>query len=155
MKFFKRQKTDTTSMIRPTRMKELRGRCRAGFSKTELIVSASILAVVMLVSMKLFYNCNIIWKDIRHHRIAVAELANSADALTRQPKSELDAACAQLKPSEVCERTLKEVALTATRHQDELGERVDLVIRWQAYSGARQALHPKQLKLSAWLKEGQ
>ena len=64
-------------------MRKATFRSTAGLSKMEVLVSTMLLMAVMSTTATMFHNVNLVWKDIRHHRIATSELANQLDVLTR------------------------------------------------------------------------
>ena len=118
---------------------------RRGFTVQELIVSVAVLLTVMTITTSMLVNVNKIWKDIRSHRIAVCELGNQLERLTRMTKDEVESELEKLTASPICANSLREPDLTGTLAEDDLGYRVTLTIQY------KNRFPGKQLSLSAWL----
>lgn len=71
---------------------------RRGFSLTELVVCASMIATIMSFVASISIRVNRVWRDTRHQQIALDELSNQLEALTRL---DLQAATARLEKLEV------------------------------------------------------
>lgn len=126
----------------------------AGFTKVELLASMMLLMAVMGFTATMFHKVNLVWKDIRHHRVATGELANQLDVLTRVEADEIEAAIRELKPSVVCEDALPKSTLSAKIVKDAIGDRIDLEIQWRSSHGTRAAARPNRARLSGWLMGG-
>ena len=74
---------------------------RRGVSLLELLVSGVVLVTVMTLVTTLCIRISSVWKDVGHHRVAVAELSNHLDRLTR-----LDANAAQQNPNKLRSKSL-------------------------------------------------
>jgi len=131
-----------------------RHRGRAGLSKMEALVSMMLLMAVMSVTATMFHNINLVWKDIRHHRIATGELANQLDILTRVEAGKIESALKDLKPSRICGDALPKSTLSAKVVKDEFGDRIDLEIQWRSRNTTRTDAHPNRVRLSGWLIGG-
>ena len=118
---------------------------RSGFTVTELIVSIAVLLTVMTTSTTMFFQTQRIWQDIRQHRIAVTELANQLDRLTRMTQRELETEVASLTPSSLCNEALRNPQLVALIDDDSVGTRITLTIRWKRRHGI------KPVTLTGWL----
>ncbi len=127
---------------------------RAGLTKTEVLVSAVLLTAVMSVTASMFHNINLVWKNIRHHRIAMGELSDQLDMLTRNPQGDIKAVIKELQPSSICRAALWEPALTASIAKDKLGQRIDVELKWRSTNGTRKSPRSNSVKLSGWLTGG-
>lgn len=129
-------------------------RSRIGLTKIEVLASTILLMAVMSVTATMFHKINLVWKDIRHHRIATGELVNQLDILTRVEAGEIKTAIKELKPSDICSDALPKSTLSATVVKDAVGERIDLEIQWRSRNGTRDDARPHRAQLSGWLMEG-
>jgi len=115
----------------PSPISNPRRRPRAGTTLIELVVSAAVLMTIMSFVTTLCVRVNWVWKDIGHRRVAVGELSNQLERLTRltprQANQELDS----LEASDLCRQTLKLPQLNGTLVDDELGFRIVLQLNWQ------------------------
>jgi len=125
-----------------------------GLTKIEVLISTVVLIAVMSVTATMFHKTNLIWKDLRHHRIATGELANQLDVLTRVEASEIEAAIEALKPSEICSDALPRANLSASVVKDAIGDRIDLEIQWRSGNDTRDQQRPNRARLSGWLRGG-
>ena len=130
-------------MVRPIIAR--RAEQRSAFTLAELLVSVATLLTIMTLTTTLCFRVQQVWKDIRHQRVAEAELANQLEWLTPLNREQLDTAIKQLTASETCSRTLRHPNLTATVSEDELGTRVTLSLTWQ------RRVPGKAVRLSGWL----
>jgi len=129
-------------------------RSRIGLTKIEVLASTILLMAVMSVTATMFHKINLVWKDIRHHRIATGELVNQLDILTRVEAGEIETAIKELKPSNICSDALPKSTLSASVVKDAVGERIDLEIQWRSRNGTRDDARPHRAQLSGWLMEG-
>ena len=129
-------------------------RSRIGLTKVEVLASTILLMAVMSVTATMYHKINLVWKDIRHHRIATGELVNQLDILTRVEAGEIKTAIKELKPSDICSDALPKSTLSATVVKDAVGERIDLEIQWRSRNGTRDDARPHRAQLSGWLMEG-
>ena len=125
----------------------------AGMTKMEVLAAAAILLTVMSVTATMFHKVNLMWKDIRHHRIATSELANRLDVLTRIAPKNIAAEIDELKPSAVCDDALPKATLSAKLVKDPIGQRIDLEIQWRSRVATRDNERPNRARLSGWLTE--
>ncbi len=121
-------------------------RCdRRGVSLIELLVSALLLMTIMSFVTTFCVQIDRVWKDIGQHRVALCELSNQLEGLTRLKPEAAQQALEALVPSETCRRTLQRPELTGNLVEDDLGMRVVLQLNWQRrYSG-------KPVTLAGWL----
>lgn len=118
---------------------------RRGFTLVELIVSASLLVVVMTFVTSLAFRIDQTWKQISHQRIAINELSNQLDRLTRLTPAELATAIDAIDVSPEARQTLLHPQLTAEEIDDELGSRVVLRLDWQ------RSIPGRPVELVGWL----
>ena len=126
---------------------------RHGVSKVEMLVAASLLVTVMSFSVSGFQRINGIWKDIRDRRLAVCELSNQLEELTRLSPDELDAALPELKSSKPCAASLKQAKLSAAQVEDTLGPRIDLTLTWRPRQAGFAEDNVRTVTLSGWLSQ--
>ena len=123
-------------------------RRRRGVTMVELVVATGLLVAVMCFVTSLCFRIDSVWKDIGYHRVAVNELSNQLELLTRLSPEEAREAIGSLAPTTVCARTLRDPTLSGEIIEDSLGVRVVLQIDW-----ARK--HPgKPVQLVGWLRPG-
>lgn len=118
---------------------------RRGFTSVELVVSSVILMTVMAFVTTLSFRVGLVWKDVRHQRIAVCELANQLEVLTLLSPDQAVEAIKNLQPSDGCNRTLTSPELKAALTEDELGTRISLSINW------KRRIPGKPIELSGWI----
>ena len=122
-------------------------RYRAGISSLEFMVSLSVMLVVMTFVTSLTFHVGQVWRDIEQDRLAMGELSNQLDELTRQSKDDLIKQTANLKPSAFCIAGLPNPRLNANLTDDDLGQRIDLTLVWDHRSEER------KVHLSGWAIE--
>ena len=123
------------------------GRSRTGITILELTVSAVILVAVMTFFTTLSVRINQVWKDIGYKRMAMAELANQVDQISRLDRVGAEKAIESLSPSTLCEQTLSQPELTGEINQTELGTQIVLRLNWKRSNGG------KPVELVGWLVE--
>jgi hypothetical protein len=104
---------------------------RTGIFNLEFLVSFSIIATVMMFATSMTLNINRLWKDIRLQRLAVCELSNQLEVLTKFDGRALQQRIDAIEPSEFCQQGLHEPRITATVVNDDLGQRIDLELTWK------------------------
>ncbi len=104
---------------------------RRGSMLTEMIVAAGLLGTAMGLVMTCAVASQRLQRLQREHTLAVDELSNQLERFIALPASELDNGLQQLAPSEWIAQRLPEPKLTAERHRDELGDRIELQLQWQ------------------------
>lgn len=120
-------------------------RCRFGVTMIELVVSAVLLITIMCFVTSLSFRINLVWKDIGQHRVAVGELSNQLEHLTRLSRQDAAKALDSLTTSVVCARTLRNPELSGRLIDDNVGTRVVIQIVWERR-------HPgKPVELVGWL----
>ncbi|MCA9182034.1 MAG: hypothetical protein KDA51_11295 [Planctomycetales bacterium] len=118
---------------------------RRGSMLTELMVAAGLLATAMGLVATCAVADQRLQRMQREHRLAVDELSNQLERLLALPPSEVDIGVQQLEPSDWITERLPEIQLTAQRHRDELGDRVELQLQW------KRAGNPPPLVAVAWM----
>ncbi|MEO8270122.1 MAG: hypothetical protein ABI557_10390 [Aureliella sp.] len=118
---------------------------RRGSMLTELIVAGGLLAT----AMGLVATCGVAGQRLqslrREHALAVDELSNQLERLVALPPSEVESIMQQLEPSALAVERLPESKLTAQRHNDELGDRIEIQLQWKRVG------NPPPLVAVAWL----
>lgn len=134
-----------TGRLRQLRIAHCRHGHRGGFTMVEMVVSAVLLITIMSFVTSLCFRIDLVWKDIAHHRVAVGELSNQLEEITRMSTAQARAALVSMTPSAICEQTLSSPVIVGELLEDELGNRVVLQINWERR-------HPgKPVELAAWL----
>ena len=119
----------------------------SGVSSIEFLVSFSVMATVMTFATTMTLNISRVWRDIEHHRLAVCELSNQLEELTRLTGESLVERIAEIRPSEFCKRGLNEPQISAEIGSDNLGQRIDLELAWKHQPVER------KVRLSGWAIE--
>lgn len=113
----------------------------------EAVVSAGLLLVVMSFSLQMTYRVDTVWRDTGHHRVAIHELSNQLERLSKLGSSERMTELESLKVSEHLSATLQDAELTGEVVDDDWGQRLVLRLNWLRR-------HPGQpLQMSAWLSQ--
>lgn len=121
----------------------------AGITSIELLVVAGMLMAVMTFATTLCFRVNQIWQDVAHSRIALGELSNQLESLTRMPLAEVRRAAASLEPSAECARTLSRPVLECELAEDgDLGTRIVLRLNWD------RRFRGKPVELTGWTASG-
>jgi hypothetical protein len=120
-------------------------RCRDGITAVELIISAGLLITVMSFVTTICFQINLVWKDINHHRVAMGELSNQLEELSRLSREDAQTAIDGLKPSSVCGRSLNKPELTGELIDDVFGTRIVLKINWDRRNPG------KPMELVGWI----
>jgi len=116
-----------------------------GITMVECVVAASMLIVAMGTVTTMAFRLNRVWIDVAHQRIAMNELANTIEAITELPASEIDDAIANLQPSPESIASLYEPELTGQRINDKFGDRIALQLTWKS-------AHPiRPVRLVGWI----
>ena len=103
---------------------------RSGITVVELIISAVLLVTVMSFVTTICFRINLVWKDVNHHRVAMGELSNQLEVLTRLTRQEALAAVDAIQPSSVCASSLRNPELSGELVDDDFGSRIVLRINW-------------------------
>lgn len=118
---------------------------RRGVSLIELLVAAVVLVSVMSLVTSLCFRISLVWQEIGHRRVAVAELSNQLERLTRMDPEDVPQALALLKPSSLLEQTLLTPQLSGDIVESELGHQIELQLNWRRR-------HPgKPVELVGWI----
>lgn len=118
---------------------------RRGSMLTELIVAAGLLATTMGLVATCAMAGQRLQRMQREHSLAVDELSNQLERFIALPIHEVDSSLQQLEPSDWITARLPETELTAQRHSDELGDRIELQLQWKRVG------NPPPLVAVAWL----
>lgn len=120
---------------------------RRGLTFIELIAACAVMVVVMSFVTTLCFQISNVWKDIGYQRVALAELSNQLDRLTRLNGEELESEIQVLEPSELAGRSLREPTITGDLVQTELGTQIRLRLNWTRQDSG------KAVELSAWVQD--
>ena len=118
---------------------------RRGISLIELVAAAAATAIVMTLVTTLCFRISLVWQDVGHHRVAIAELSNQLDRLTTMDIQQAENAMESLEPSDHCKRTLRSPQLSGKLVQTEIGTQINLQLNWKRR-------HPgKAVELAGWI----
>ena len=120
-------------------------RCRRGTTLLELLVAATLLVSVMSVVAPLAVRSGRLWQDSRHYQLALDELSNQLERLTSLDAAALEAALAELTPSQPVRDSLPNPVLSAETIDDAESRRLVLRLQWDRVGPA------EPLTLVAWL----
>ncbi len=119
---------------------------RSGILTVELLVAAITLLSVITFFTTCSFQIRLVWKDIRHQRIAMEELNNQLESITQLNENQASTALANLTPSTLCKNALRNPKLTGSLKRDLLGTRLTLQLNWDKR-------HPgKPLEVSGWIQ---
>ena len=119
--------------------------CRRGISLIELVAAAAATAVVMTLVTTLCFRISLVWQDVGHHRVAMSELSNQLERLTRMDVQQAATAMKTLEPSDLSKRTLRSPQLSGKLVQSDIGTQINLQLNWQRR-------HPgKAVELTGWI----
>ena len=118
---------------------------RRGVAMLELVVAAVVMVVIMSLVTTLCFRISLVWQDIGHQRVAVAELSNQLDRLSRMTPQQVRDELETLRPSELSKRTLREPQLSGEVVQSDMGHQINLRLDWNRG-------HPGQpIELVGWI----
>ena len=127
----------------------LGNRRTSGFTLTELVVASSLLISLMAVVAPLTIHSTQLWRDTRHHQLALDEVSNQIEYLSALNDSERTQAIAALAPSSEFQSTLPSAEIQATTETDKDGEKLVMTVKWQRRSG-----QSRTVTLVGWLDSG-
>lgn len=103
---------------------------RSGYTMTDLVVGATLLIGLMSFVAPLSVRTGRLWQDSRHYRLALDELSNQLELLTRLDETERVAALENLSVSPQVSSRLPNPVLHAKTIEDEDGTRLVLQLQW-------------------------
>lgn len=118
---------------------------RRGVTLVEVLVAVLLSTAVVSLIASMSVRIHHIWKEINHRRIALVELNNQLEQLTRLPHGQMQSALENLQASTACQTVLDDVSLDGEMTRDQLGTRITLRINWQ------RRVPGLPLQLSGWL----
>ena len=131
--------------MKPMKSNTEKSKRRRGVTMIELVVAAVVLVVVMSSVTTLCFRISLVWQDIGQHRVAVAELSNQLDRLTRMNLQQVRDELQSLTPSELAQRTLHEPQLSGEMLPTEIGHQINLQLDWKR-------VNPGQpVELTGWI----
>ncbi len=116
-----------------------------GVTLVEVLVAILLSTVVVSMIASMSVRIQHIWKEINHRRIALTELNNQLEELTRLPHDQMLSALGNLQADTACQTVLDDVRLEGEAIPDQLGTRITLRINWQ------RRVPGLPLQLSGWL----
>ena len=105
---------------------------RPGTTLTEFVVACTLLGSLMLYIVPSAIRNGRMQQVIRHDRIAMDEITNQLDRLTRLPWNRIKQEVARLTPSEFAVAGLPNPTLSGTFRDSEEGYRLALEISWNS-----------------------
>ncbi len=127
------------------RSNSARTKPRNGFTLVELLAAVVILTTVIGLVTGLSVRISRVWKDIGQSQIAVAELSNQLDRLTRLQPQQAEEAIRALQPSVHCRRTLANPQLSGQLASTDIGLQITLQLNWNRYTPG------KPIQLAGWI----
>ncbi len=134
-----------THMTHPTQINHKRKSHdhRSGFTLTEVVVAASLLAAVMGIVAPLTVRCGRMWQDTQHQQMAMDEMVNQLERLTALRPAERQRAIAELTTSPHLGAVMPGSELSIKTMSEQDGERLVLSLTCRAKE--------KPLQLVAWI----
>ncbi len=127
------------------RSKQTKLKFRRGGMLIELAVSTIVLISLLSIATTLCFQVSLVWRDINQHRVAVAELSNQLDQLTRMDPQQARETLKSMIPSELSKHTLRDPQLSGKLIETTLGQQINLQLNWNRR-------HPgKPVKLVGWI----
>ncbi len=123
-----------------------RRRRRNGATLIELMVTATLLASGVGIVAPLSVRCGRLWQQTRHHQLALDELSNQMDRLTRLPAGEIATALDSIEVSQAAQTMLAEVAMEGRILRATSEARLQLSIDWKRRG------NPPPLTLVGWIE---
>ena len=102
-----------------------------GSTVTELVVAATILATLMGILAPLTVRTGWVWRDSRHHQLALDELSNHLDRLLALSPEKRESELSSLEVSDAVRWALPDAKLSAKEVSDRDGQRLELSIDWR------------------------
>lgn len=131
------------------RIQQRNKRRRRGALMLELLLAAVVIMALLGFATTICYRVGLVWRDVRQHRVAVAELSNQLDLLTRMSEEDAKLMLESIAPSEYSKRTLNEPRMTGELVESKLGTQINLRLDWKRR-------HPgKPVELVGWIQDPQ
>ena len=118
---------------------------RSGITLLEVVVATVVLVAIMSLITTLCFRTSLVWRDIAHHRVAMAELSNQLERLTAMDHVQVRDELNSLEPSEPLMRTLNEPRLTGEMVPSKIGYQIHLRLNW------KRRLPGKSVELTGWI----
>ncbi len=120
---------------------------RRGITLAEMFVACAVTVTLMGMITTLCLRIQLVYRDIGHQRLALNELANQMDELTRLSENDLEEKLGALVVSDELKGSLREPVLTGQVQSSKLGTKLLLQLDWKRK-------HPsKPVELVGWLTE--
>lgn len=117
-----------------------------GFTKLEMLVSASLLTTMIGIATPLLSHLNQVWHSTRMHQLASQELMNQMDAMMQLSPEEYNRFLSELKISEELRAVIPDARLTGKMGSSPDGNRVVLSFQLPA------SIRSEPILLVGWLR---
>ena len=118
---------------------------RRGAVLLEVVVAAGLVVTGLAIATPIVFQTSKIWKQTRHHQIALDELNAQMDRLIMESGDEREASLKDLRVSPSTAEILFEASLTADLVSDSQGQRIELALDWKRIGD------PPPVRLIAWI----
>lgn len=130
------------------RHRSLNGRTvSSGVTMVEVLAAVVLVTITVTMIASMTIRIQHIWKEISYRRVAMAELNNQLEELTRLPLADIPQAIEKLEASDASATILSDLTLAGEITKDSLGTRITLQINWQ------RKVPGLPLQLSAWVSD--
>ena len=119
-----------------------------GFTKLEMLVSATLLTTMIAIASPLFARLNQIWHSTRWYQLASQELMNQMEVITQLSREECNIAVNKLKISSDILDVIPKAVLTGKVESSTDGDRVVLYFQLPA------SVRSEPIVLVGWLHGG-
>lgn len=119
-----------------------------GFTKLEMLVSATLLTTMIAIASPLFARLNQIWHSTRWYQLASQELMNQMEVITQLSREECNIAVNKLKISSDILDVIPKAELTGKVESSTDGDRVVLYFQLPA------SVRSEPIVLVGWLHGG-
>ena len=119
-----------------------------GFTKLEMLVSATLLTTMIAIASPLFARLNQIWHSTRWYQLASQELMNQMEVITQLSREECNIAVNKLKISSDILDVIPKAELTGKVESSTDGDRVVLFFQLPA------SVRSEPIVLVGWLHGG-
>ena len=121
---------------------------RQGFTKLEMVASATLLATMFGIASPLFSRLNQVWHTTRLYQLASQELMNQMETLIHLSREECEDALQQLAIAPEIVAVIPEAQLTGNLDTSDDGDRVLLAFRLPS------SVRMEPILLVGWLQQG-
>ncbi len=122
--------------------------CHRGFTKLEMLVSATLLTTMIAIATPLFSQLNQVWHSTRLFQLASQELMNQMDGIMQLSSDECRTALIDLKVSQELRAVIPDARLTGKMESSSDGQRVVLSLHLPT------SVRTEPIVLVGWLHGG-